>query len=576
MQGTQPAEAPLATAEGERAAHSSENPGLRRAVGVWGSYTWGYADVGADVYVALGIVMAAAQGATNVAFLFAGLVYVMVGLAYTELAAAYPMAGGGQFYVLRGLGDFWGFVAGWAVLLDFTIDIALFALASAGYINFFFPVLNTHIDLHLGPMMLGGVQPLLILEATFFVVMLTVLNIIGVRESSRFNEILGALDVISESTILFFGFLFAFNPSLLLHQMATSWPDPYHLAYGASLAIISFVGLESISQASQETIRPGKVVPRTSIALILTVLVYALAFSNLGLAMLPWQSFAEHNGDPIAWLASHIPFLGMVAGPYVALLGATLVLISSNAGVFGSSRITYSMARYDLLPRQLAHVHPKFRTPVRTLLVFSGFALLELWLAGLSQNAYDVLGNMYAFGAATAYILVFISLLVLRFKDPWTPRPFKVPLNIRLRGRDGETRALPIVGILGLLGISSILLLVVLTHAIGRLAGPGWLLLGLLIYVWHRKRSKLPIMGTIPRDWPQEQLKVYEDAEEYDLVEEFRENLARKRYLSGEERRERAAAPAARVVSVPLSALGERERQANGLKKESKGDRHET
>src|SRR6266702_4191083 len=70
---------------------------LRRAVGVWGSYTWGYADVGADVYVALGIVMAAAQGATNVAFLFAGLVYVMVGLAYTELAAAYPMAGAVNF-----------------------------------------------------------------------------------------------------------------------------------------------------------------------------------------------------------------------------------------------------------------------------------------------------------------------------------------------------------------------------------------------------------------------------------------------------------------------------------------------
>src|SRR5258708_25875812 len=136
-------------ADGEAADKSQESQGLRRAVGVWGSYAWGYADVGADVYVALGIVMAAAEGATNVAFLFAGLVYVMVGLAYTELAAAYPMAGGGQFYVLRGLGDFWGFVAGWAVLLDFTIDIALFALASAGYLKFLFPALNVRINIHL-------------------------------------------------------------------------------------------------------------------------------------------------------------------------------------------------------------------------------------------------------------------------------------------------------------------------------------------------------------------------------------------------------------------------------------------
>src|SRR6266568_4113155 len=212
-----------------------ESQGLRRAVGDWGSYTWGYADVGADVYVALGIVMAAAQGATNVAFLFAGLVYVMVGLAYTELAAAYPMAGGGQFYVLRGLGDLMGFVAGWAVLLDFTIDISLFALASAGYINFFVPALNGHVNLIVFGLTIPGVQPFLILEATFLVVMLTLLNILGVRESSRFNEILGALDIMSESAILFFGFLFAFNPTLLIHQLATAWPDPYHLAYGASL-----------------------------------------------------------------------------------------------------------------------------------------------------------------------------------------------------------------------------------------------------------------------------------------------------------------------------------------------------
>ncbi len=531
-----------------------DSHGLRRAVGVWGSYTWGYADVGADVYVALGIVMAAAQGATNVAFLFAGLVYVMVGLAYTELAAAYPMAGGGQFYVLRGLGDLLGFVAGWAVLLDFTIDIALFALASAGYINFFFPVLSQHVNVNLLGLSLPGVQPILILETTILVVFLTTLNILGVRESTRFNEILGALDIISESAVLFFGFLFAFNPTLLIHQMTTAWPDPFHLAYGASLAIISFVGLESISQASQETIRPGKVVPRTSIALILTVLIYALAFSNLGLAMLPWQSIVAHNADPVAWLASHIPILGLFAGPYVAMLGATLLLISANSGVFGASRITYSMARFNLLPHWFAKVHPKFRTPVRSLVVFSGIAMVELWLSGLSSNVYDTLANMYAFGAATAYMLVFVSLLALRFKDPWTPRPFKVPLNIRLRGKDGETRLLPIAGVLGFLGISSILFLVVLTHSIGRIAGPGWIVLGLLIYFWHRRRNKLPFRKTLKRDWTKEQLDVYEDAGEYELADELRENLERKRRLGGELQRESVLPVGTKVVDVPIHA----------------------
>ncbi len=100
---------------------------------------WGYADVGADIYIALGLVIAAAQGAAPLAFCLAGLVYIMIGLGYTELASAYPVAGGGQYFALRGLGDFWGYVAGTALLLDYTVNIALFSVASAGYLNFFWP-----------------------------------------------------------------------------------------------------------------------------------------------------------------------------------------------------------------------------------------------------------------------------------------------------------------------------------------------------------------------------------------------------------------------------------------------------
>ncbi|HVC32861.1 MAG TPA: APC family permease [Chloroflexota bacterium] len=526
-----PAETSTAAVEAPLAAGAEHR--LRRAVGTWGSFTWGYADVGADVYVALGLVMAAAQGATNVAFLFAGLVYICVGLAYTELAAAYPFAGGGQFYVLRGLGDLLSFVAGWAVLLDFTIDISLFALSSAGYVSFFVPLLKTSVDLHILGLTFVNTNPLLILVATILVFALTGLNILGVRESSTFNSVLGALDVISESSLVFFGFLFAFDGPMLVHQMTTSWPDPFHLAYGASLAIISFVGLESISQASQETIRPSTVVPRTSIALILTVLIYALAFSNLGLGMLSWQSIAAHNEDPVAWLASHIPLIGIIAGPYVAGLGASLLLISSNAGVFGASRITYSMGRYHLLPSWFSHVHPRFRTPIRSLLVFSGVALLELWGAGLSANAYDTLGNMYAFGAAAAYMLVFVSLLTLRFKDPWTPRPFRVPLNVRVGGKGGQPVYLPIVGVIGFLGISSILFMVVLTHTIGRIAGPSWIVLGLVLYWAYRQRAGLPLFGTVTHDWDREQTDVYRDAGEIGILEEFEENLERRnRFLS--------------------------------------------
>jgi len=96
-----------------------QKPELRRSVTPWGSFSWGYSAVGADIFVGLGLVLGAAAGASNVAFLFAGLVYICIGLAYTELAATYPVAGGGQYFVARGLGDVFGFIAGWAVLPDF-------------------------------------------------------------------------------------------------------------------------------------------------------------------------------------------------------------------------------------------------------------------------------------------------------------------------------------------------------------------------------------------------------------------------------------------------------------------------
>ena len=91
---------------------TSRPAGLRRDVSVWGSYMWGFADVGASAFVGLGVVIAHAQGAAPLAFTVAALVYVLVGLAYTELASASPVSGGGQFYAMRGLGDFWGTIAG--------------------------------------------------------------------------------------------------------------------------------------------------------------------------------------------------------------------------------------------------------------------------------------------------------------------------------------------------------------------------------------------------------------------------------------------------------------------------------
>jgi APA family basic amino acid/polyamine antiporter len=504
----------------------SHKDSLRRSVTPWGSYSWGYADVGADIFVALGLVFGVAAGASNVAFLFAGLVYVCVGLAYTELAAAYPVAGGGQYFVMRGLGDLFGFLAGWAVLLDFTIDIALFAWGCVGYLSQLIPALSatSHPWPHFAVIL-------------SLIVFLAILNVVGVRESSAFNGVVSALDVLSETSILFFGFLFTFRPQLLMHAMHVAWPTTFQLMNGISLAIISFVGLESISQAAEETYRPSTIIPRTSIGLILTILIFALAYSNLALGMQPWHAGSVHAGQmfwqtlgtpqnsdkAVAIIAENIPYFGYLAALYVPILGAVLLLISSNSGVFGSSRIAYSMSQSNLLPGIFQKIHGKFRTPAVSIITFSVLAIIVLCLAALQgDNGFNFLGDLYAFGAASSYTLVFIALISLRFNDPHTPRRFKMPLNVPVRYK-GMRMDFPIVGVLGFFGIFAILIFVLLTHPIGRIAGPAWLVAGLGLYLIYRRRKKLPLLRSKPRDWFKEQTSILIGAGELELLDEYRE-----------------------------------------------------
>jgi basic amino acid/polyamine antiporter, APA family len=525
---------------------SDRKPELRRSVTPWGSFSWGYSDVGADIFVGLGLVLGAAAGASNVAFLFAGIVYVCIGLAYTELAATYPVAGGGQYFVLRGLGDIFGFIAGWAVLLDFTIDIALFSWSCVDYLSELLPQVSSsaHAWSHF-------------ILVVALILGLCILNIIGVRESTAFNGFVSALDVVSETAILSLGFLFAFSPNLLVHTMQSSWPTPFEFMKGISLAIVSFVGLESISQAAEETQRPASIIPRTSTALILTILIFALSYANLALGMHTWHPIpldahghpqmlwqwlgnSENNGKAVALIAREVPYWGAIAAFYVPVLGAILLLISSNSGVFGSSRIAYAMASGGLLPSIFQRVHARYRTPMISLVVFTAVALLEVIFAALpslspamavlyakhfnGESGIDFLGDLYAFGAATSYSFVFVAVVALRLVDPLSPRKFKIPINIPMRFR-GERVEFPVVAVIGFIGIFAILVFTLITHPIGRIAGPSWIVFGIILYFIYRARKRLPLFRSRKRDWRTEQIEILRRAGELELMDEYVANV---------------------------------------------------
>jgi APA family basic amino acid/polyamine antiporter len=512
----------------------SPEPGieLRRDVTIWGSFMWGYADVGADIYTALGLVIAAAQGMASMAFAIAGIIYIMIGLAYTELASAYPVAGGGQYFALRGLGDFWGFVSGSALLLDYTIDISLFSVASAGYFLSFWSKIITHADRVKHNIVLSEhfiiYDWVVVVGALALISFLIWLNIRGMKESSLFNEILGGIDIITESTLVICGFIFAWKPELLSAQFMETWRhfNFHQFAYGTSLGIICFVGLESISQAAQETRRPATIIPRTSLTLIFTVFIFAVAFSNLSLGVANWKDFEGHLEDPVAFLASLIPFIGFIAGPFAAFLGMTILAISSNSGIMSASRLTFSMSQLRLISPWFDKVHEKFRTPARTIMFFSILGIVFVVASGFTPQIIDTLGNMYAFGATLGYIIVFISLIKLRFADPYTPRPYKVPLNIPWHRTERVTVYIPILAVFGMLGVSMIFFFVVYTHAIGRIAGPSWVIMCLAYYLYFRKSQNLPVWGSIKHNWEKEQIAVLTSAEEFDLLEQYKLALA--------------------------------------------------
>ncbi|HUY10741.1 MAG TPA: hypothetical protein VMV73_00610, partial [Candidatus Dormibacteraeota bacterium] len=127
---------------------------------------------------------------------------------------------------------------------------------------------------------------------------------------------------------------------------------------------------------------------------------------------------------------------------------------------------------------------------------------------------------LYAFGAATSYSFVFLALIALRLHDPFSPRKFKIPLNIPMMWH-GERVEFPIIAVLGFLGTLSILVFTLITHDLGRIAGPAWLVLGIILYVVYRRRKGLPIFASSPHDWKHEQIKILRDAGELELMDEY-------------------------------------------------------
>jgi APA family basic amino acid/polyamine antiporter len=177
---------------------------------------------------------------------------------------------------------------------------------------------------------------------------------------------------------------------------------------------------------------------------------------------------------------------------WVAILAVTILTIATNAGIIGSSRLAYFMGKRQQLPTGISSVQLRFRVPWRAIVIFSSLACLMIILGNVS-----ILADLYAFGAMLAYTMAHVSIIALRVKEPNLKRPFKIPLNIRIRRKD-----IPITAVIGGLATAMTWLIVVYTHEYGRVVGFAWILIGLLIYILFRRLTHRPLVAKVPEGQP--------------------------------------------------------------------------
>jgi APA family basic amino acid/polyamine antiporter len=458
---------------------------LRRVLGIPGLFSAGYGDVGSSIYYALGIVAIVALGATPVALGLAGLIYILNALTYAEGGATIPEAGGSASFARHGLNDLVGFIAGWALMLSYIVTMAISAYTIPPYLAYFWPILD---DPAVDTVVAMGI-----------ILFLMLINVIGVRESSRLNIFFIAVDITTQLTLVVLGALLILgpNPGILFEHMfgAGNWPTTKNLVFGVAIAALCFTGVETVSQLAEETQRPAEKIPRAYILMIVAVLVLFAGISLVALSAMTPQVLGDPAAgwarDPVAGIAANLPSetLQSIFAPLVAVLAASILLTATNAGLLGISRLTFNLSAHHQLPATFGRVHHRFRTPYVAIISFCLLAILVLSPGFANPSFFTDLGALYVFGSLLCFALAHASIIGLRIKAPELPRSFKLPLNIKARGKE-----LPLTAILGLIATSVIWIVVMVTQPFSRWAGLLWMAVGIAIYYIYRHKHHMPLL----------------------------------------------------------------------------------
>jgi APA family basic amino acid/polyamine antiporter len=460
---------------------------LRRVHGTGALFSAAYGNVGSSIYYALGVTAAFALGLTPIAFIIAGIIFMFTAASYTEATVMYPEAGGSSSFARHAFNELASFVAAWAQMLNYVITVAISAFFVPHYLSVFWPSLG-----HGPGDVIGGIV---------LVALLAALNVKGTEESSKLNLALAIGDLCTQIVLVGIGIALVLSPDILVNNVhlgiAPTWGD---FALGIAVGMIAYTGIETISNMSEEARDAPRTIPRGVGLTVAAVLVLYVLIPIVALSAMPvTQNAAGHYStvlgtkfadDPVLGIVEHLGLSGgltTVLRYYVGVLAAVILIIATNAGLIGVSRLTFSMGQHRQLPDRIRQVHPRFHTPYVAIIVFSGIAALTM-LPGKT----DFLATMYSFGAMLSFTIAHVAVIRLRQRHPERERLWKPPLNFRAFGFE-----IPLTAVLGGLGTFAAWIIVIALHTTTGIVGAGWMTLGVLLYWAYRRRQQLPLRETV-------------------------------------------------------------------------------
>jgi basic amino acid/polyamine antiporter, APA family len=454
-----------------------EEPILERGLGIPWLFAAAYSAVGFSIYFALGVVADRGLGLTPLIFLAAGLLFGLTTLTYLEGAAMYRERGGSSTFARHAFNELIAFIAGWAILIDYLIVIALAAISVPHYLE---PVT--------GDFARPGWEIGLAAAVIVLVCVLNILNVTG-RERQRPLAILALADLGLQLAVVVVGCLVVMHPERLTeHVHLFSEPSFKDIVYAAVVAMLAYAGIEAASDLAPDIEVAKKDLRRiASLGATGVPIVYA-GMAAIALMAVPVVGGPHGPHTALGGEFVEEPILGVVSAfePTwvadtmrwaVALIATPVLIWAANTSMLGVSRHIYTLAIHRQIPSWLGKLERRKATPYIAIAI-SGVIAIGLVI----PTNVKLLASIYAFGATLAITIAHLSIIRLRVKEPDRRRPFRIPWGVVW-----GPAILPVPAMIAALVSGLAFISVLAYHSTARWVGLGWMVFGLTFYVVYRK-----------------------------------------------------------------------------------------